>query len=83
MMKIFRKFPNLVNSKFYKLTKMKIAVATSFQNFPSNLENMADSRKIFRAGAIYLRGRGEFYNKNEGSQSKISCVFLRQGRIWQ
>ena len=62
---------------------MKIAIATSIQNFPSNLENMADLRKIFRAGAIYLRGRGEFYHKNEGAQSKISCVFLGQGRIWQ
>ena len=62
---------------------MKIAVATSFQNFPSNLENMADLRKIFRAGAAYLRGRGEFHHKNEGAQSKISCVFSGQGRICQ
>ena len=31
---------------------MKIATATSFQNFPSNLENMADLRKIFRAEYI-------------------------------
>ena len=82
-MTIFGNFSNDTNSTKLKLTKMKIAVAMSFQNFLSNLENISGLRKIFQAGATYLKGRDRFHHENEGSQSKVLGVFSGLGRLWQ